>query len=103
VISVDPGNYTIDYKFTAHAPSDCSSPQNLGPNSTFFGNLGGGNPATGQDDGQPLGTYGVHAFVAGMTGIFMTSTDGEQLSPPLTDARVRCCAATTIPTERPMP
>jgi len=84
-ISANPGNYTIDYEFTAHAPNDCPVPQTLGLNSTFFGNLGGGT-CHGQDDGQPLDTYVITVSSPGMTGIFMTST-GVNSYLTLTDAQ----------------
>jgi hypothetical protein len=72
VISVDPGNYTINYKFTPHALASCPSPQPLDLNSGFIGILG--SSACRGADGQAVDWYQFTAPSSGTAAIFMTST-----------------------------
>jgi hypothetical protein len=71
-ISGDPGNYTINYKFTPHALAACPGPQPLDLNSGFIGILGLGT-CHGQD-GQPVDWYQFTTPSDGTAALFMTST-----------------------------
>jgi hypothetical protein len=72
VISGDPGNYTLNYKFTPHDLAACPAPQPLDLNSGFIAILGSG--ACRGEDGQPVDWYQFTAPSAGTAAIYMTST-----------------------------
>jgi hypothetical protein len=71
-ISTDPGNYTINYKFTPHALAACPSPQPLDLNSGFIAILVSG--ACRGADGQPVDWYQFTTPSDGTAALFMTST-----------------------------
>jgi hypothetical protein len=71
-ISGDPGNYTINYKFTPHALAACPGPQPLVLNSGFIGILGSG--ACRAQNGQPVDWYQFTTPDQGTAAVFMTST-----------------------------
>jgi len=71
-ISGDPGNYTINYKFTPHALAACPGPQPLDLNSGFIAILGSGTCHGA--DGQPVDWYIFTTPADGTAALFMTST-----------------------------
>ena len=70
--SGDPGNYTINYKFTPHPLAACPGPQPLDLNSGFIAILGSSNCRG--PDGQPVDQYQFTTPSAGTAAIYMTST-----------------------------
>jgi hypothetical protein len=70
-LSADPGNYTLNYSFTAHALAACPGPQNLALNSGYIGALGP-NSCSGQD-GQAVDWYQFDNPLDGTVALFMTS------------------------------
>jgi hypothetical protein len=72
VLSIDPGNYIVNYKFTPHALAPCPAPQTIDLNSGFIGILGSG-PCRGPD-GQAVDWYQFTAPSTGTAALFMTST-----------------------------
>ncbi len=71
-LSGDPGNYTINYKFTPHALAACPGPQPLDLNTGFIAILGSG--ACRGADGQPVDWYQFTTPSDGTAALFMTST-----------------------------
>ncbi len=71
-LSGDPGNYTMNYKFTPHPLAACPSPQPLDLNSGFIAILG--SSSCHGSDGQPADRYQFTTPSAGTAAIYMTST-----------------------------
>src|SRR5260370_17860680 len=71
-LSGDPGNYTMNYKFTPHPLAACPSPQPLDLNSGFIAILG--SSSCHRSDGHPADRYQFTTPSAGTAAIYMTST-----------------------------
>src|SRR5260370_6449760 len=71
-LSGDPGNYTMNYKFTPHPLAACPSPQPLDLNSGFIAILG--SSSCHGSDGQPADRYQFTTPSAGTAANYMTSS-----------------------------
>src|SRR5258708_148621 len=74
-LSIYPGAYSLNYKFTPHDPPACPGARNLGLNSGLSATLGDG--ACRGSDGQPVDSYQFTIPSAGMVALFMTSSEGD--------------------------
>jgi len=72
-LSIYPGAYTIQYKFTPGSPAACPGARILAVNSALVANLGEGTCRG--PDGQPLDPYQFTLPSQGVVALFMTSSD----------------------------
>ncbi|HTM49193.1 MAG TPA: PPC domain-containing protein [Bryobacteraceae bacterium] len=72
-LSLFPGAYNITYKFTPGEPPVCPAAKNLGLNAALFGDLG--ESSCRGTDGQAADSYEFTLPAAGMTALFMTSSE----------------------------
>src|SRR5205823_6691524 len=72
-VSIYPGAYGLDYKFTPHDTPACPGARNLSLNSGLFATLGDGTCRG--SDGQPVDRYQFTIPSAGTVALFMTSSD----------------------------